>query len=333
MEKDNSISLLRVLAMLMIIMCHLTGFFGSWIAQILNVGVYVFLLISGFLYSHKAIASPGKWYFKRWQKICIPAILWVIFVTIYEIVVMSTAPSAKDLLIFGLNLQGMSWVIPQLPQIDETGALGGLTHLWFITVIMLCYLILIGIKKLEEKTTINNRIVLPVIIALSIVLGLFRINIIYLACFYIGYVLGKRPSTVTRKSYIFLSVGMMAALAARFIIRRYADDTALYDVVTFHLSHLVLAMWIFYTIRIMTDHIKLIGSLAGSKLIAWFDALSLFIYITHDYFLSDQFGLKDLVYRTPAQILLFFALSIVTAIGIKFLSELITKKVPALINK
>jgi peptidoglycan/LPS O-acetylase OafA/YrhL len=333
MEKDNSISLLRVLAMLMVIMCHLTGFFGSWIAQVLNVGVYVFFIISGYLYSTKSLTSPGKWFFQRWEKICIPAIIWVAIVIVYELIVMSTAPSVKDVIIFGLNFQGLPWIAAFLPGIDETGALGGLTHLWFITVIMVCYLELIAIKKIEEKTVINNKIVLPVLIALCIILGLFRINIIPLTSFYIGYISGKDKSPITKKNYILLSAGMVAAMAARLIVRRYADGTAIYDLVTVHMTHAVLGLWIFHTVKLMTDSIQFVDDLAKSRFIAWCDKLSLFIYITHDYFLSEQFGLSDLVYRAPAQIILFFIISVLTAIGLKALTELITKRILPLINK
>ncbi len=333
MERDNSISFLRVLAMLMIILCHLSIYFDLWIAQIFNAGVYVFLLISGYLYSNKAIAPASKWFFHRWIKICVPVLIFVVLVVIYEAAIMNDFPSGKDLILFGLNLQGLHWIIPYIPGVDEAGALGGLTHLWFITVIMICYLMLIAIKRIENKTSINNKIVIPVILLVFILLGLLRVNVLPLACFYIGYVSGKNSSIISKKNYLFLTTGMIIALAARFVIRRFADDTALYDVVTVHLSHLVLALWIFHAVRLITVHIKLVSNIAQSKFVFWCDQASLFIYITHDYFLSEQFGLKDLVYRTPAQVLLFFALSIITAIGLKFLCELNSKKTPALIKK
>ena len=76
MKRDVSIQLIRILSMFLIIIgCHLISEFGNDIlkkaGQIFNVGVYIFLFISGYLYGDKIIKNKKKWYFKRLKRILI----------------------------------------------------------------------------------------------------------------------------------------------------------------------------------------------------------------------------------------------------------------------
>lgn len=62
-ERNYGISLLRVLGMLAIVLCHVTGWMGiAILEQLFASGVYVFLLISGYLYGQKDIPHPGAWF-------------------------------------------------------------------------------------------------------------------------------------------------------------------------------------------------------------------------------------------------------------------------------
>lgn len=77
-RESNAISVLRVLAMSSVVACHiLQGLDNPW-AWILNVGVQVFLVMSGYLYGHKQIGDWKQWFVKRFQKLYIPYVLFVI---------------------------------------------------------------------------------------------------------------------------------------------------------------------------------------------------------------------------------------------------------------
>ena len=59
----NDMSIAKVIAMFMIVGCHLSEWFGvNIVAMILNVGVEIFLFVSGYLYSDKNI---GKKFYKK----------------------------------------------------------------------------------------------------------------------------------------------------------------------------------------------------------------------------------------------------------------------------
>ena len=63
-KKDKSIQIIRIFSMFLIIICHIASqsnislFHMS--AQFFNVGVFIFLFISGFLYGKKEYSWPFK---------------------------------------------------------------------------------------------------------------------------------------------------------------------------------------------------------------------------------------------------------------------------------
>lgn len=62
--KNISIQYLRVISMFMIVLCHLVQeSYNTYIqmtAQFLNVGIFIFFAISGFLYGCKVLDNNGK---------------------------------------------------------------------------------------------------------------------------------------------------------------------------------------------------------------------------------------------------------------------------------
>ena len=61
MDRDYSISIIRVLAMLAIVACHIFQSQDMSIAFWLNIGVQIFLFMSGFLYGKKTITNTSEW--------------------------------------------------------------------------------------------------------------------------------------------------------------------------------------------------------------------------------------------------------------------------------
>lgn len=73
-NRDDSISFIRVISMLMIILTHLVAEVDSihFLGQISSVAVYTFIFISGYLFGKKDIYNPFKWLLKRLSRIMIP---------------------------------------------------------------------------------------------------------------------------------------------------------------------------------------------------------------------------------------------------------------------
>ena len=73
-SQSNAISIIRVMAMILIVSCHITQGYDQQIAFILNVGVQIFFLLSGFLYGKIEITSIASFVKKRFVKVYIPFI-------------------------------------------------------------------------------------------------------------------------------------------------------------------------------------------------------------------------------------------------------------------
>lgn len=130
MKKDASVSAIRLIAMLMIIVCHiLQGLDNKW-AYWMNVGVQIFFFISGFLYGKKEIRDTKDFYVKRFRRVFLPFLIVCVVGMFLELVVLKNNYPAEtiagDLLGFG----GFSGLVPIL------------THTWFVSYILLCYILL-----------------------------------------------------------------------------------------------------------------------------------------------------------------------------------------------
>ena len=124
-NKNYSISGIRLLSLLMIITCHIFQYLKIELAWWFNVGVQVFLCISGFLYGQKKITDTVTFYKHRFKKILIP--YYVVFI-IAGTLQFFFARSDLDLKCF---LGGL---------FCKTTINGG-GHLWFVGTILLCYVL------------------------------------------------------------------------------------------------------------------------------------------------------------------------------------------------
>lgn len=88
MKKSYAISFIRALATAMIIACHIFQYLNMELAWWFNVGVQIFLCISGYLYGSKSIEDDFAFIVKQYGKILldywiviIPATLLYLFLT------------------------------------------------------------------------------------------------------------------------------------------------------------------------------------------------------------------------------------------------------------
>ena len=199
--KDPGITLLRAIAMLMIVLCHLCSFWGvpAFLSQFFNVGVNIFLIISGWLYIEKDTSHP-HWIFDRWKKLCIPILLWVIIVDAISICFYKSSIGLRDFSLLFFNMQGLSWIHPIFPSLSGNGVVAGLEHLWFVSIIFCCYL-LIADKRIKS----NSTVALIVFIIFALCLSLFQISLFCFVSFFIGCVL-KRMSLDNNWKTIILSI-------------------------------------------------------------------------------------------------------------------------------
>lgn len=126
---SSAITYLRVLALTLIVSCHFLQAANNKLAWVLNIGVHIFFYISGYIYGHRVIAMWPSWYIKRGIRIQPPLLITVL---LFAIISYLLFPNSVHILSIASYFIGTQWF---------WGGLQGMEHLWFITAILLCYLI------------------------------------------------------------------------------------------------------------------------------------------------------------------------------------------------
>lgn len=310
-EYNWSVSISRIVATFMIVLCHLFSKLGiGWLGNIFDVGVPIFLLISGFLYGGvEVISDRNTFYWKRWCRICIPMYIWLA-VVVCMYCIYGDFEVLKAIPAFLFNLQGIGWLQDyfSLPSIGDIGIL------WFFTVIFLCYLLLPFINKYACKIEKHGWILILVVTA---ALNYIGIHLGYILTFFIGYMMQKKKIRI--KSNKQCAIWILAAIlcqGGRLAFRLLFDNTIFYKYIIAYFTHLVLAESIFlvidYIVTFMTETKELRG-LIQNKIIKYLDSLSIYVYIVHYSFLRGVFAVDKMMNVYVIWIPLFFGITIVSA--------------------
>ena len=320
-ERNYLIVFVRVLAMLMIVLCHISTYMGTTaLGLVLDVGVQIFLFLSGWLYSEKKIDSSFKWLQNRWKKLCIPAYIWsFIMLAIKCLSVFQKEEIWKYVLTHLLNLQGWTKILPLFTP-SWIKSIMGCGHMWFLTSLMVCYLSMLFLKELETEIKLNYSllgIVLYIVVGalLLCVFALMGICIEWIYIFFLGYLLKRVWKEITAKKYTILTILMCVAMCIRVMGKVYLDGTIYYEGMIVYLTHNILGIWIIATIEFVYKRTDLLYNLAKHSVVQWFDKYSYEIFLVH-------FGIIQLIgmYGSGKQYidLTFFSLlTIFSAIALK----------------
>jgi len=326
-KRDGVVSIVRVMGMFFIILCHLAAWldFPSVVSQLFNVGVPLFLFISGYLYGNKTISHYWSWIKSRFFKICIPSYLFIAFIMVYFSVFLNQKISFSCIAMYLFNLQGLSSLnLERLKEVE---------HLWFLTPLMFCYLMTIGIKALEKKKVFSGRKVAAILIAASILVvlfGLMGIRIYYFSTYLFGYFTSRYLKKMSLKTFVIFTATMILFMGLRIGFKRIMDGTNFYDCVIVSFAHQVLAIWIFSVVYFANQvNSKLVSKIADSFLCGFIDKISYFVYITHYMFLEETFDIAKITNNLYLNLSLFFVLTFLSALLLQF----ICAKIMLLVNR
>lgn len=323
-KRNPTISIARVIGMFFIITCHVSswlgGFFGgssklifNTASQIFNVGVFIFIFISGYLYADKKIKNNWQWLKLRLQRILIPMYVFLLFLFAILIFNPDISLSIQQFVIYLLNLQGISFVLRFLPYYYLVGA----GHLWFLTIIMMCYLLLLILKQVEKKInfTVKHLIVIGMVALVTVILLSFAsVYLNYFFMFLLGYFCGKHLKKITVKNYILISICMILCMVIRVYSSFTIDRTVIYLNIIVPITYDVLAVWIFTSIYFFTqNNSNILCRMAEHRLFLMLDNLSYYIYITHYMFLVGPLYVTSLTDNVWLGLLLFFVFTFVSA--------------------
>ena len=161
LQNNNiTVSFLRVFALLSVLLSHTLVTSGIYDYSVFDYAKSLFLLLSGMLYANKVIDNKRDFIKKRILKILLPMWIFSLFISIMEYVATNQGTtSLLSFFIILINFQGINSIFFKWNYF-ATHIIFSTSSYWFITVITICYIILVLIKNTSIDNLIkNNRMV------------------------------------------------------------------------------------------------------------------------------------------------------------------------------
>lgn len=315
MERDYSISWIRLLSALSIIICHIFQFYGNDLCAWFNVGVQLFFIISGYLYGMKREIKTVEFIKKTFKKVLIPFWLFLIFAILYFIVIPN---SDVNLSIKSIGLAFLG---------AET--LPCLRYLWFIPYILFCYLVVPYLYAIKEhcrsKSLLSTLAVYMLVVLLVQVLG-FAYKSFFLPDrvipFIVAFFLPDIFDRIGYKSKIVVMWLIVVAGSVAWIIRyfvrycytgQYIQIAGLYD----RYSMVFAALAIFVLLKLLFKNTR------NRPLLSISDKLSYHIYLVHGLFIFGPVAILTVTPLFSVNIVLLFSLILLLAVLLERVSNMI----------
>lgn len=313
MKRDINIQIIRILAMLSIVICHIfqetNNKYLVMSAQFFNIGVYIFLIISGYLYSEKNI-EVKSFFKKRFFKIILPMYIFMVPIFIMQIINMKY--EIKYFIIYLFNLQGI------------LGGIEGARHLWFLTAIAFCYFMLPILQIIKNKD--NKRIR----DSFNIILGIITIGICYinrtigmqmisLFAFSIGYFYVKRLYLKENIALLKIIGIFFIDIIIRVLMKIWMDGTVIYDLVIVGCTQIIASVSIILFVK------KINKKSDAGKILNIFDKYSFYIYITHYFFIKGPCSVMKITNSFIINILIMVVLSMIYAMVLYYCTNKIIR--------
>ena len=322
--KRSFISYLRVFAMILILLCHIVqeydNLYIQMTAQIFNVGVFIFIIISGYLYGCKEIKEKSiLWLVKRSKRILIPLYVFMFYLLIINLI-QSNNIQITNWLAYIFNIQGL--------QIYVHGA----EHLWYLTIIMVCYLITPILNKYRGYVISKNiYIIIPTLILLQIGISYLvneqiGIYLIYIYAYILAYEIGLQWNKYRPKKTLLnmIIIGGISFIL-RFLSRLIFDDTILYNVIIVGYSQAIVGFSIFYIFICLGTKVK------SNKFINYIDSISFDIYLVHYMYMVGPLRVmgitSNFVFNTIITLVISFITAILLNIICKFIYSILDFKI------
>jgi len=312
MEKDSTISIIRLIAFLMIISCHILQGMENEAAYWVNLGVQVFFFISGYLYGKKEIVDYKKFYKSRLAKILLPTTIIIVIMLIIEKIFLNITYSKFYIISNLLGFSGFSTPILTL------------THTWFISYILICYLITPILQSLFKNNKHNLQTLLLIITTLILFrnFNVISINHIWIINYIFGYFFSKCCNTAKERNRFFIVIFALAIFMLPLtLILRYDLITDIpanilrWETQIWDWEHVFLGC----SLYIILYKILSVLPIKYNAILKFSDKYSFFIYLTHQIFILNNLSVLNLTDSLIVNILLIYLLSILSGIALYYI--------------
>lgn len=328
-SQSRAISMIRVISIIFIVSCHILQGINNVFAWWLNVGVQIFLFMSGFLMANSKIESTGKFLSKKLKRILVPYYIFlIVMIFIYNLNGIIT--TKKSILVYFLGLQGFKYKYQFI--------LPGIEHLWFISIILVCYLISLvldkfrlDIDKYTEYKFYNNMILIFIFIQIFILFSMdYEVSFgAWICVFILGYLISYRYKFNIPIKFV-ISIGIISAITIPIrIFYQYINPIEnealswIFNQLYIPWTHMILGTLIFSILYII--FMKIYENRNINKYIKLVDNYSYEIYITHQIFILGPFSLLYLTDKMIINIPLIIILILLSSLILNKVSNIVYK--------
>lgn len=331
-NRDYSISCARLIAMVFIVSCHMMqkddfasdihGAHIGW-AFWFNVGVQMFLFISGYLYGKKNRIDTVEFYKKSFPKLLIDyyVFVFIILIAIHFSPLWDTDSNGI------IGLLTFSSTIP------------GLGHLWFVPTILFCYLlspILSEVLNAIDKRS-NIRFWMEAILLLLIIhvvikrfFGFF--NPAWINCFVIGMIYSRIEQKGKRSKRAFACLTVVLCLLIiplQFRIDYWPHEElpsffANRYIYFQNYGHVFLGIALVLLIRFIYHRIRY--SSEKHHILDWSDKYSYDVYLVHHVFVQSAFACVGFIDNRLIALPLAIILTVLFSMLINWIAKIVRRK-------
>lgn len=326
----SEIVLLHCLGMLMILITHISYENGyNIIGEVLASGVPLFLCVSGFLVGVKPNLHNMSWLAKKAKRVLVPYYILLGVVLIAYLIVSTEKFQWKQWLILFADMQGLTNFVFYN---DITGFYSplsqGLGHFWFVTVIMLCYLIVPvfeNICKFQFWKRYQLTIIIFVFFILQPILIFYNVRISSFVCFFIGYMCGKNRIGISGKRFFVVTLLSILLILCRLLSRRFIDETIIYNLFIASISNIAIGLWIVALIfYLRTLKPRYIDTIATWKIVVWMESIIYEVYLIHHIIIKGSWSFYHWGLPTWITTILVLMVTIILSLLLKFVSKLVS---------
>lgn len=318
-KRDLSISFVRMLAMMFIVICHVMQYYDVELAWWFNIGVQIFLCISGYLYGRKRILDILVFYRKNFVKILID----------YEIVVFAAVAATvlfTDTVITVEEIAGAVLTV---------STIAGGAHLWFIPTILMCYLLTPLYERIFSRAEQSHKLLVPAAVLLFVMNELvFRqmfsyFNAAWINCYLIGFALRRFQQyrfwytgsawLLTLTGAVFISI-QASVRYLQLITLTDAWRPFYYPMCDY--GHVFLGVALFCSGRVLLRPFCNINLI--QRILRLSDRYSYQIYLTHHFFILGPLSLMALTANSYVNVVLILLLTVLTAVLLQKISAKIS---------
>ena len=296
-------------------------YWGMELANWFNIGVQIFLCISGYLYGQQHIKDDIAFYIKQIKKILIPYYIVLIPVIIIRMLFFPEE---------GFGIVRVAGIL----MVHSIFSGGG--HLWFVPAILMCYIMTPFLERwFGRKDHKSVFLLAEMALIFGIVFGFFYtyFNPAWMSCYLIGYFLGYSLSRENECNYCFaatasavLSLMNIVQIFIDYILRlEFSGKMAVLYGFWRNYNHVWLGITIFIILKWLFDRCSI--SVTVKKVTSILEKYSYEGYLVHQFIILGPMTLMDLTTSAAVNIMIILALIGVMAYSAKKIEITIMKKI------